>query len=112
MSYSAMLTVWRKTQGKRAATMVGQVTRPSAPDAHPQSVPAPVLLAGDDGVPLRVREELSGAGVPIVSLCSSAEAVAARGAPSVFVGDWLDASLWDEAGLASAQAVGLLGPDD
>lgn len=107
-----MLTVWRKTQGKRAATIVDQVTRPPAPDDHHPSVPAPVLLAGDDGVPLRVREELSGAGVPIVSLCSSADALAARDAGSLVVGDWLDPGVWDEAGLASASAVGLLGPDD
>ncbi|MCW2986782.1 MAG: hypothetical protein JWR63_4352, partial [Conexibacter sp.] len=56
-----------------------QVTRPPAPDLD-HDVPAPVLLAGDDGVPLRVREELSGAGVPTVSLCSSAGAAAARSA--------------------------------
>jgi Trk K+ transport system NAD-binding subunit len=89
--------------------MNAQVTRPPAPDQDPD---APVLLAGDDGVPLRVREELSGAGVPTVSLCSSDEAVAARGAASLVVGDWLDPSVWDAAGLAGAQAVGLLGPDD
>ena len=109
-----MLTVWRKTQGNRAATIVDQVTRPPAPDDSDPNVPppAPVLLAGDDGVPLRVREELSGAGVPIVSLCSSADALAARDAERVVLGDWLDPAVWDDAGLASASAVGLLGPDD
>ncbi|HWI73726.1 MAG TPA: NAD-binding protein, partial [Baekduia sp.] len=87
------------------------MTRPPAPDLD-HDVPAPVLLAGDDGVPLRVREELSGAGVPTVSLCSSAEAVAARGAPALIVGDLSDPETWDAAGLSDAQAVGLLGPDD
>jgi Trk K+ transport system NAD-binding subunit len=90
------------------------VTRPPAPDEQDAAgvLPAPVLLAGDDGVPLRVREELSGAGVRTVSLCSAEDVVAARGAEALVVGDVLDAAAWDAAGLAGAQAVGLLGPDD
>lgn len=37
----------------------------------------PVLLAGDDGVPTRVREELAGAGVDVVVMCSRADCSAA-----------------------------------
>jgi Trk K+ transport system NAD-binding subunit len=78
--------------------------------------PAPVLLVGDDGVPLRVREELEAVGVPVVAICSApdtlgAQAAAASGA-RVVIGSPTASETWDEAGLESAQAVGLLRPDD
>ena len=41
---------------------------------------APVLLSGDDGVPLRVREELEAVGIPVVAVCSSTATLAARAA--------------------------------
>src|SRR4051812_8858560 len=111
MRATPLLPVGRQTRALAAATMPVQVTRPPAPDQD-SSVPAPVLLAGDDGVPLRVREELSGAGVPTVSLCSSLDGVAARSALAagarVVVGDPTDAAAWTQAGLEHAQAVGLL----
>jgi len=40
----------------------------------------PVLIAGDDGVPVRVREELAGLGIPTVSICSHKRVRAARAA--------------------------------
>ncbi len=92
--------------------MAFQVTQAPGVGAHVPSASAPVLLAGDDGVPLRVREELAGAGVPTVSLCASGEALAARGAERLVVGDWTAPEAWLEAGVRSATAVGLLGPDD
>jgi len=78
--------------------------------------PPPVLLFGDDNVPLRVREELAGSGVPVVSVCSSEAAPAARAAvaagATVVLGDPADPATWAAAGLDDAQAVGLLGPED
>lgn len=92
--------------------MTLQVTQAPGAGAHVPSASAPVLLAGDDGVPLRVREELAGTGVPTVSLCVSGEALAARGADRLVVGDWAAPEAWLEAGVRSATAVGVLGPDD
>src|SRR4051812_2970282 len=75
-----------------------------------------VLIAGDDGVPVRVREELNGAGVPTVSICSSTRVRAARAAVAagakVVIGDVTSPGTWEEAGLESARSVGILGPDD
>src|ERR1700754_1742588 len=92
--------------------MTFQVTQAPGAGAHVPSASAPVLLAGDDGVPLRVREELAGAGVPTVSLCASGEALAARGAERLVAGDWTAPEAWLRADVRSAAAVGLLGPDD
>jgi Trk K+ transport system NAD-binding subunit len=77
---------------------------------------APILIAGDDGVPVRVREELAGAGVPTVALCSSPDTIAGRaaaaaGAPLV-IGDLRSAATWEQAGLDGARSVGLLDGDD
>ncbi|HEY4094129.1 MAG TPA: potassium channel family protein, partial [Baekduia sp.] len=89
-------------------------TTTTAPHGAP--TPAAVLLAGDDGVPVRVREELAGAGVQTVSICSSPDAPAARTATAagarVVLGDPTVLDTWEAAGLATAQAIGLLGPDD
>ena len=41
---------------------------------------AAVIVAGDDGVALRVREELDGTGVPVVCVCASRASVAATAA--------------------------------
>jgi Trk K+ transport system NAD-binding subunit len=92
--------------------------RPSLTTTAPHGSPTPgaVLLAGDDGVPVRVREELAGAGVATVSICSSPEAPAARTATAagarVVLGDPTVLDTWEAAGIATAQAIGLLGPDD
>src|SRR5262245_4561392 len=76
----------------------------------------PVLIAGDDGVPARVREELNGVGVPTVSICSSTRVRAARAAVAagakVVIGDITVPRTWEEAGLEGARSVGILGPDD
>src|SRR3954453_19007786 len=76
----------------------------------------PVLIAGDDGVPVRVREELNGVGVATVSICSSTRVRAARAAVAaggkVVIGDVTAPSTWEEAGLQQARSVGILGPDD
>jgi voltage-gated potassium channel Kch len=75
-----------------------------------------VLIAGDDGVPVRVREELAGAGVPTMSICSSAEVRAARAATAagarVVIGDVSAAATWEAAGIQDARSVGILGADD
>lgn len=75
-----------------------------------------VLLAGDDGVPVRVREELAILGVETVSICSSRKTVAARAAvragARLVVGDPSSAETWTQAGCATAAGVGLLGEDD
>src|SRR5690349_13591259 len=76
----------------------------------------PVLIAGDDGVPVRVREELAAAGVETIAICSNAgvqAAVAARAAGArLVVGDVSEPETWREAGLEHARAVGVLGPLD
>ena len=76
----------------------------------------PVLIAGDDGVPVRVREELAGAGIPTVSICSAKRVRAARAAAAagarVVIGELGAAATWEEAGLEHARSVGMLGPDD
>ena len=76
----------------------------------------PVLIAGDDGVPVRVREELAGQGVPTVSICSSKHVRAAKAAVAdrakVVIGDVTAAATWEEAGIDTARSVGMLGEDD
>lgn len=76
----------------------------------------PVVLAGDDGLAVRVREELEGMGVAAVTVSSSPATLAARAAEAagsrVVVGDPTEASTWREAGISDATAVGLLGPTD
>src|SRR4051812_25990967 len=76
----------------------------------------PVLIAGDDGVPVRVREELAGAGVPTVSICSSPNVRAALAATAagarVVIGDVSAGTTWEQAGLSVARSVGILGADD
>src|SRR3954447_140562 len=76
----------------------------------------PVLIAGDDGVPVRVREELAGLGVPTVSICSGKRVRAARSAVAagakVVIGEVTAAETWREAGIEGARSVGVLGPDD
>ncbi len=76
----------------------------------------PVLIAGDDGAPVRVREELAAAGVEAVSICSSDEAQAAQAANAVgarvVIGDISEAETWQQAGLQDARSVGVLGPTD
>lgn len=75
-----------------------------------------VLLAGDDGLSVRVREELVAMGLPVVTICSSPTALAARlasaaGAP-VTIGDMTEPATWAQAGIAGARAVGVLGSSD
>src|ERR1700761_1579195 len=76
----------------------------------------PVLIAGDDGVPVRVREELAAAGVETVSICTNKRAQAALAAKAagarVVIGDISEAATWIEAGLEQARSVGVLGPTD
>ena len=76
----------------------------------------PVLIAGDDGVPVRVREELAGAGIATVSICSAKRVRAARAAAAagakVVIGELGAPATWEEAGLAQARSIGVLGPDD
>jgi Trk K+ transport system NAD-binding subunit len=76
----------------------------------------PVLIAGDDGVPVRVREELAAAGVETVSICSSDGAQAAQAARAagarLVVGDIGEAETWIQAGIETARSVGVLGPTD
>ena len=76
----------------------------------------PVLLAGDDGVTVRVREELAGAGVATVTICSTPDAIAAQAARTagakVVVGDAASAVTWESAGVDRARSIGLIGPDD
>jgi Trk K+ transport system NAD-binding subunit len=76
----------------------------------------PVLIAGDDGVPVRVREELAGAGIPTVSICSSKNVRAARAAVAanakVVIGDVATAATWEQAGIEHARSIGILGEDD
>jgi voltage-gated potassium channel Kch len=76
----------------------------------------PVLIAGDDGVPVRVREELAGAGVPTVSICSSKHVRAARAAAAanarVVIGDVTTEATWEAARVGEARSVGILGEDD
>ena len=82
-----------------------------------RGVERPVLIAGDDGVPVRVREELAGAGVATVSICSSAEVRAARAAAAagarVVIGD---VSAGGDVGGGGARATrgrsGSSAPDD
>ncbi|MBJ7331122.1 MAG: potassium channel family protein [Solirubrobacteraceae bacterium] len=77
---------------------------------------APILLAGDDGLAVRVREELAAMGVPVVAICTQPAALAARAAivagARVVVGDIAEPGTWAEAGIGEAAAVGLLGPSD
>jgi Trk K+ transport system NAD-binding subunit len=77
---------------------------------------APVLIAGDDGVALRVREEIAGAGVATVAVCSRGDSIAARAAAAagarLVVGDPAAAATWEEAGAEDARAIGVLGADD
>jgi Trk K+ transport system NAD-binding subunit len=65
---------------------------------------------------VRVREELAGAGVATVSICSSPDVRAARAAAAagacVVIGDVSAASTWEEAGIETARSVGILGADD
>jgi Trk K+ transport system NAD-binding subunit len=79
-------------------------------------VQRPVLIAGDDGVPVRVREELAGQGVATVSICSSKHVRAAKAAIAanarVVIGDVTTPATWEEAGVAGARSVGVLGEDD
>jgi Trk K+ transport system NAD-binding subunit len=79
-------------------------------------VERPVLIAGDDGVPVRVREELAGQGVPTVSICSSKHVRAAKAAIAdrarVVIGEVTATGTWEEAGLHEARSVGILGEDD
>ena len=83
----------------------------TAPDDH-----GPVLLAGDDNVIVRVREDLAGLGIPTVSICAHADSAVAEvdGIPgaSLVVGDATDEVTWERAGLSKARSVGVLGPDD
>ena len=76
----------------------------------------PVLIAGDDGVPVRVREELAGLGIPTVSICSHKRVRAARAAAEagarVVIGEVTQPATWHEAGIEHARSVGVLGPDD
>lgn len=76
----------------------------------------PVLLAGDDGLSVRVREELAAVDVPSVTITSGAGTLAARSAEvagaAVILGDPTDPHTWERAGIADARAVGLLGPSD
>ncbi len=82
--------------------------------AHPSS--ATVLLAGDDGVAIRVREDLEAQGAVVASICHTADSAAARAATAaakeVIVGDPRQAETWERAGLGRALSVGLLGDDD
>lgn len=75
-----------------------------------------MLIAGDDGVPVRVLEELASLGVPAIAICSASDSVAARAAASagvpLVIGDPSAADTWERAGCASAVAVGLLGEND
>src|SRR4051812_44310419 len=76
----------------------------------------PVLITGDDGVPVRVREELAGQGIPTVSICSHRRVRAARAAVEagarVVIGEITAPETWVEAGVHEARSVGVLGPDD
>lgn len=76
----------------------------------------PVLLAGDDGLSVRVREELAAVDVPSVTVTSGTGTLAARTAQAagaeIVVGDPTDPETWERAGIAEARAVGLLGPSD
>jgi Trk K+ transport system NAD-binding subunit len=75
-----------------------------------------VILMGDDSVPIRVREELTAAGVPTMSICSSPDARAAKAAKEagvpLTIGDVSDPALWKKAGIAKARSIGVLGPED
>jgi Trk K+ transport system NAD-binding subunit len=75
-----------------------------------------VLLAGDDGVAIRVREELEAQGADVVAICHTPDTAAARAARSagseLIVGDPRHAETWERAGLDRARSVGLLGDDD
>jgi len=86
-------------------------TRAAAPSAE-----SPVLIAGDDGVAVRVLEEVAGAGLPTVAVCSRADSIAAQAAEAagarVVVGDPASVATWDAAGADDARAIGLLGADD
>ncbi|MEA2155172.1 MAG: hypothetical protein QOE11_1312 [Solirubrobacteraceae bacterium] len=77
---------------------------------------APVLIAGDDGVAVRVREEITGAGVATVAVCSRPDSLAALAAAAagarVVIGDAASAATWEQAGAGGARAIGLLGSDD
>src|SRR3954465_11921115 len=76
----------------------------------------PVLIAGDDGVPVRVREELAGLGIATVSICSARKVRAARLAQAagarVVIGEVTQAETWREAGIEHARSIGILGSDD
>lgn len=75
-----------------------------------------MIVAGDDGVPVRVREELEGLGFTVICVCEEPEGMAARAAREagarLVVGDPALARTWEEAGLDRALAVGVLGSDD
>ncbi len=81
--------------------------------AHPERT---VLLAGDDGVAIRVREELEAQGAVVVSICHGTETAAAKAAHAagqeVVVGDPRLSETWERAGLDRARSIGLLGDDD
>jgi Trk K+ transport system NAD-binding subunit len=89
-------------------------TDAAAPGPHHDT--RPVLIAGDDGVALRVREEVAGAGATAIAICSRTDSIAAlaaaRDGTRVVIGDVASAATWDEAGAQHARAVGLLGGDD
>ena len=80
------------------------------------AAPGPVLIAGDDGVALRVREEVAGAGIASVVVCERPDSIAARAAARdgvrVVIGDTASAATWEEAGAEDARAIGILGPHD
>lgn len=75
-----------------------------------------VLLAGDDGLAVRVREELAAMGVAAVTIATRPASLAARSAEAagarVVLGDPTEADTWRRAGIDRARAVGLLGPSD
>jgi Trk K+ transport system NAD-binding subunit len=65
---------------------------------------------------MRVREELAGAGVDVVVVCSRPDCSAALAATAagtrLVIGNAGEADVWERAGLRDARAVGLLGADD
>jgi Trk K+ transport system NAD-binding subunit len=67
-------------------------------------------------VPTRVREELAGADVEVVVVCSRPDCSAALAATAagtrLVIGNAGEADVWERAGLRGARAVGLLGADD
>ncbi len=87
----------------------------SPPPADDAVAVSRVVVVGDDGVAVRVREELELSGVGTTSVCAAgstaAEAAAAAGAELV-LGDPTQDATWERARAAGAAAVGLLGPGD